>query len=520
MIKTMYIYWPEGLDKAPTIVQQCVQSWTRCNPTWSIVRLDNTNVGEYVQSTTDIISRITQNYRDARQRVMDILPLLILANHGGVWVDATVFCHQSLDEWLPIYAEEGFFAFDRPASDRLLSNWFLYGEPSNIIIQRWSEVMIQFYTGRVQDWQSKTPHFLPHFLFNHICSDPTIQQSWNRIPKIPANGLGPHYILEQGLFSAYDQEFKRNIDAKICPMYKLSSDSPIDKTNCKPGTRLFYLLSTLTENQHPPVNHQVNETQQPSRAISKRQSTRPPLSVVVSKAPSAPIEPVDISVSSIDLSKIVLILTSTVQINTKDCVFQYDHKARVETYMKSIEQWLSKTNFNIVLVENSGYPFHELADLMVQHCDRFEYLKYDEKKLSKDVFIKDERNKGVSELFAIQHAFRRSILAKTGAFFIKITARYFIPELEAYMASIRVQDFLALSQNNRNRCEMVGARRDMMHVIFNSKSMTDKKGQHIDVERMYRDRLGQLPQNKVIVCKEFEIEPTQRGGVQEIYTTI
>jgi hypothetical protein len=66
---------------------------------------------------------------------------------------------------------------------------------------------------------------------------------------------------------------------------------------------------------------------------------------------------------------------------------------------------------------------------------------------------------------------------------------------------------------------MVGARRDMMNVIFNQNTI-NKKGQHIDVENIYRYRLGQLPKNKVIVCKEFEIEPTQRGGVQEIYTTI
>ena len=51
-----------------------------------------------------------------------------------------------------------------------------------------------------------------------------------------------------------------------------------------------------------------------------------------------------------------IILTSTINVNPhKSWVFQRDATHRIETYLKSILQWLTKTNFNIVLVENSGY---------------------------------------------------------------------------------------------------------------------------------------------------------------------
>jgi hypothetical protein len=380
MIKTIYLYWPEGLDKAPDIITQCVQSWTIYNPEWTIVHLDNTNLDHYVPSM-DIINRIRQMYKDPhqeQQHIINVLSLQILATHGGVWTDATVFCNQSLDEWSSIYAEEGFFAFDKPGPDRLLSNWFLYAEPSNVIIQRWCEAMTHFYTSRVQEWRNQnhpiSSNFIPHSLFNTIYGEPAIQQSWHSVPKIPANGLGPHYILEQGMFSALDQEFQRNVYAKISPMYKLSI-VPNYKSNCKSGTKLFYLLSTVLH---------VNKTKA-KKPVSKKPrlqiSLSPPL---VTKAPEAPIHP----------SKIVLILTSTVRINTKDCVFQRDPKQRVQTYVKSIEQWLSKTNFTIVLVENSGYPFHELAELMVQHCDRFEYLTFDEKKTTERGLSKTRNQQG------------------------------------------------------------------------------------------------------------------------------
>ena len=53
---------------------------------------------------------------------------------------------------------------------------------------------------------------------------------------------------------------------------------------------------------------------------------------------------------------ITIILTSTVYINTKKShLYQTDPNERIQTYIKSVLQWINNTNFNIVLVENSGY---------------------------------------------------------------------------------------------------------------------------------------------------------------------
>ena len=61
-------------------------------------------------------------------------------------------------------------------------------------------------------------------------------------------------------------------------------------------------------------------------------------------------------------NNITLILTTTVHVyKHKSHIYQIDSEERVQTYTKSILQWLTKTSFNIVLVENSGYDFKELA---------------------------------------------------------------------------------------------------------------------------------------------------------------
>ena len=60
------------------------------------------------------------------------------------------------------------------------------------------------------------------------------------------------------------------------------------------------------------------------------------------------------------MDNILIILTSTVNINHyKHFLHQRDPVERLNCYLKSIKQWLEKTNLKICLVENSGYTFPE-----------------------------------------------------------------------------------------------------------------------------------------------------------------
>ena len=77
------------------------------------------------------------------------------------------------------------------------------------------------------------------------------------------------------------------------------------------------------------------------------------------------------------LNNITIILTSTVNINEKKAyIYQKNKDERINTYLKSILQWLNKTNFNIVLVENSGYNFNELNNEKKIYKDRFEVITF------------------------------------------------------------------------------------------------------------------------------------------------
>jgi hypothetical protein len=72
---------------------------------------------------------------------------------------------------------------------------------------------------------------------------------------------------------------------------------------------------------------------------------------------------------------ITIILTTTVNTNVENYIFQTDPQERLNTYLKTIKQWL-ETGFNIIVVKNSGYSYEELNNEKDKYKNRFEVIYY------------------------------------------------------------------------------------------------------------------------------------------------
>ncbi len=214
-----------------------------------------------------------------------------------------------------------------------------------------------------------------------------------------------------------------------------------------------------------------------------------------------------------------IILTSTVNINPiKWFLVQRDKNERLQTYLKAVLQWLTKTNFKIVLVENSGYKYDELDKEKELYKDRFEVITFVESELEESKSLTDNPHKGVSEIFAINYGLYSSKIIKPSDFIIKITARYFIPELEDYLKKYDLNEYDCLTQNNRDRCEMVGSHINNFYHIFNTHTF-NKNGQYIcHIEDLWKERTSEY--TRILICDQFQIEPTQRGGIDAVFNDI
>jgi hypothetical protein len=122
----------QGVDAVPHVVQRCIESWQRHNPGWELRILDDTGLANTVDMS---------DFPDflPRRVFADLLRTRLLKRYGGVWVDATVYCHRPLDDWLPLLAMTGCFTLDRPGPDRAFSSWFLASVLEHVLMCAWEE---------------------------------------------------------------------------------------------------------------------------------------------------------------------------------------------------------------------------------------------------------------------------------------------------------------------------------------------------------------------------------------------
>lgn len=268
--KKIWIYWHQGWDQAPPLVQQAKNSWSKLNYGYEIHALDQVTLFDFIEFPPTIhLQRKDLNV----QKIAALGRLALLAKYGGVWVDATVVCNRPLDTWLADYHTAQFFAFRNPRPDRLMANWFIAAEPQSIILQRLYESFFAYYAdnhfsnqdtvlGNIllrcfnQLWSNdvKTtlkwhtwfarkilrvyPYYIFHYTFNKlILSDPECGKLWHQAK--PFKASAPHRL--QGL-AAYQDGIKRairEINSGLTPLYKL--DWRVDSSTPYWTTVLEYL---------------------------------------------------------------------------------------------------------------------------------------------------------------------------------------------------------------------------------------------------------------------------------------
>jgi hypothetical protein len=268
--KIVWFLWLQGLDNAPYVVRRCYESWVARNPSWHVISLDEESLRKFasVDYSAGNISALSPQHRAG------LLRLDLLAHHGGLWVDATCFCVQPLDEWLPPSTESGFFAFHRPGPDRVMSSWFLASEPGNRLVSMLYERLLAhwgdhrfrnderqllvktltrllqgsdrtrawWFSRPLRDWLAIHPYYMLSYGFEKLVhDDPECARIWDRTPKISADG--PHRLYEAGLLAPATAESRAEIDRRDVPVYKTSwrTSGP----GVPSGSVLEYLLETV-----------------------------------------------------------------------------------------------------------------------------------------------------------------------------------------------------------------------------------------------------------------------------------
>ncbi len=268
--KIVWMMWLQGLDNAPPAVKACYNSWVAHNPDWQVVMLDKHNFRDYVD-VDDVLGSDNNMQIQARA---DVIRINLLAEHGGVWADATCFCRKPLDSWIDDYTRSGFFAFDKPSKLKLMDNWFMASSNdcyltkklnheanaywlSNTGLRRHRKsfasriVKLLSKDSRVTRYTFSYPirkvfkaypyHWFMYLFTELVRTDAQFREVWNGTGKISAKL--PHRVQRYGMLEPLTEELKKEIDAKPTPLYKLTWK--YDKSQYKEGCVLHYLLESV-----------------------------------------------------------------------------------------------------------------------------------------------------------------------------------------------------------------------------------------------------------------------------------
>lgn len=232
--KNIFIYWEQGWDNAPKICKECLKSWKYYNSNWNIIILDKYNIYEYLDK--NLLKKVFEITKHCHQA--DVIRLHLLEKYGGVWVDATSFCTQPLDNWLHKYMNTGFFVFNYNKSNTRLTdkilrsligntpNWFIASYKNNYIVK----VLKNTYT---KYWKNKNSSINYHNFYrvfeNLKKFNRNFKNIFDNIPKYDCHELEFDLIIELTKLDSLEYttpKIKNLINNRLNPLHKFTYKIP------------------------------------------------------------------------------------------------------------------------------------------------------------------------------------------------------------------------------------------------------------------------------------------------------
>lgn len=94
----IWVFWWQGYEAAPVLVKKCIDSVRKNAGSHSVILLTKDNWKFYADIPEYIIKKVSEG-NISLTHFSDILRMALLADHGGLWLDATIFVSQSIPDY-------------------------------------------------------------------------------------------------------------------------------------------------------------------------------------------------------------------------------------------------------------------------------------------------------------------------------------------------------------------------------------------------------------------------------------
>lgn len=205
----IWICWFQGIENAPHLVQKCYQSVKEKIPDKEIIVITRDNLSDFVQFPDFIMDKWKSGII-THTHMTDLLRLELLIHHGGMWLDATVFCSgKDIPEY---YFNSNLFFHQclKPGRDghaNYISSWLISAKTNNKILMAVCYLCYEYW----KENNSMIDYFLLHDLMSIVLD--YYLEDWKAI--VPRDNATPHILLLR-LFDKYNEQIWESIKAQSC----------------------------------------------------------------------------------------------------------------------------------------------------------------------------------------------------------------------------------------------------------------------------------------------------------------
>lgn len=207
----VWIYWKQGVEKAPDIIKACISS-VKSNCGDEVHIITDQNIDQYVKFPVYIIKRL-ENGSMSVAAFSDLLRFSLLEHFGGTWIDATVYLTGNLPDYMTdcelFVFRDSYGLIRNPA---LMSNWFIHSSVGNKVMRQTRNMVFEY-------WK-KEDHVI-EYLFTYLLLTIALNNNTDIADKMPyANSEYTHLLLDE--LGNYYNEKKYEYITSLSSVHKLS----------------------------------------------------------------------------------------------------------------------------------------------------------------------------------------------------------------------------------------------------------------------------------------------------------
>lgn len=214
----IWIFWYQGIENAPDIVKMCVESVKRNAHDHPVILIDKDNYKDYVNIPVHILSKVSEG-KISLTHFSDILRFNLLADHGGIYLDSTVFVTNNSGEDVFDWSKYSLYTCHteiRPETDVAKGAWVSY-----IFATSKGNPFAKYMVDMFNAYWAKEKMLITYLMIDCMIAIAYEDISWAKemIDAIPPNNREIYELAQNANLIYADELYKKVIS---CPFHKLT----------------------------------------------------------------------------------------------------------------------------------------------------------------------------------------------------------------------------------------------------------------------------------------------------------